>query len=286
MKLDRHAFDRDGYLILRDVFDASEIEQFRAAMETPGQPPGDLLCKRGLEHIVWDERLLEIFGDLVNEKPIYFGFSSANVATEMAPGTWHRDNADRLRFDAPDWTSPYSLIRFGIYLEDHKRYSGGLNLRPGSHLAKSAHTKRVAYADTSPGDLVVWNMRIEHSGFGYRLKFPAALAISPELGGRLPSMAVRDALPRRRAIFISYGADDAHLKRYIQYLKTRTFMVTLWSKTHVEDEVVVQMNERTDLSYFDMPGDVQANLPSETNVGHVDLVDDVTATARNLGESS
>ena len=36
----------------------------------------------------------------------------------------------------------------------------------------------------------------------------------------------------RLALFASWGAEGAHLDRYIEYLKTRTYMVDIWQRAH------------------------------------------------------
>jgi hypothetical protein len=41
----------------------------------------------------------------------------------------------------------------------------------------------------------------------------------------------------RVAIFITFGLDDHHLKRYIPYLKTRQYMVEIWKSMKWDDDV-------------------------------------------------
>ena len=44
---------------------------------------------------------------------------------------FHKDNADRVDPNAPDWNGRYTVLRFGIYLQDHYRHTGGLTCGTG-----------------------------------------------------------------------------------------------------------------------------------------------------------
>ncbi len=224
-------FQRDGFVIARSVFSPSEIDGFRAAVvreaerakrlgrmfEAKGDeivPVGDLQGREGLRSIVFDDRLLRVARTLLGRDGlVYFGDSSVMVGGDIRG--YHKDNSVRDRASHPDWQSPYTLLRMGIYLQDHERFSGGLKVRRGSHLFPDVTTGAIVAVPTRPGDVVIWSLRTTHSGHTVRLRGAPWLPLQPRFEARLPK-ALRIPEPcTRLAAFITYGLDDAHLKRYI-----------------------------------------------------------------------
>ncbi len=234
-RVDVDAFWERGFDMVRAVFTPDEIHRLRQDALAHPDHKGDLLSHPSLSGVVTHPGMLNIARDLLGATPVYFGFSSVTLG-ELGRG-YHKDNADRWDAAAPDWQGRYTLIRLGIYLQDHTAHSGGLNLRAGSHQHISLRKGRTVYANTATGDVVVWNLRTSHSANGYLLKFPIGLHLPPRLGARLPGALMRGLEKERAAIFITYALPDAHLERYLTYLKARTFMVDLWRNSPVPEEV-------------------------------------------------
>ncbi len=240
MKIDTAKYWNDGYLKIPGVFSKEEVANLRAKAIATAGTGGDLLSQPELSEFVLDRRLVDAAGELLDGDPLYFGFSSANHAVTTATGSWHRDCADRLDFSAPDWRSRYTLLRFGLYLQDHKRHSGGLNVRPTSHEAETAKTDKVAYVDSAVGDLVVWNLRTLHSGDGQRMRFPWWKDVDPKKFERVPTWNVMPKHDTRIALFATYAVESTHLDYYIDYLKTRDFMLRMWNTSTMTDDVCDQ----------------------------------------------
>jgi len=108
----------------------------------------------------------------------------------------------------------------GIYLQDHRRHSGGLKIKAGSHLRDGGPSILV---DSNAGDVVVWNMRILHSGNAVRLRLlPNFAAIPPsshlrrlKIGEDMIPLWMQLPLQRERAaMFMSFGVESKHLDRY------------------------------------------------------------------------
>jgi hypothetical protein len=234
-KVDVEGFWQRGFDIVRNVFSVDEIRALREMAVESRKHPGDLLSNKSLSHIITDAKVLEIARSILGGDPVYFGFSSASFGVRGRG--YHKDNADRHNPDAPDWKGRYTLIRMGIYLQDHSVHSGGLNLREGSHRQFSLKKGRTVYADTSLGDVIVWSLRTSHSANGVLLKFPKGLHISPRMGARTPKVLLRQNDGERVALFMTYALDDVHLERYIQYLKTRSFMIDMWRNSPLDDEI-------------------------------------------------
>jgi len=233
-------FANDGVAVVRNVFSAEEVEDMRrrvrqqvdvdraegrfedAFFQFMGvkSGKGDLLGKVHLRGILLDPRILAIARSLLPPRPlVYFGESTYQLGSSGR--SFHRDNVDRGRAEGPDWVGDYPLLRVGIYLQDHRRHSGGLKVKIGSHRRDGGRAQLV---DSEAGDVVVWNMRTLHSGNAVRLRFwPSFAALAPT--GHLRRLKLgEDMIPEwmqlplereRAALFMSYGVESPHLDRYV-----------------------------------------------------------------------
>ncbi|MFL5764352.1 MAG: phytanoyl-CoA dioxygenase family protein [Bacteroidia bacterium] len=230
--IDKKKFDQDGYLLVRNVFSADEIGQFRKLayeqyeidkskkldFQLPNLPTkakynkGDLLSKEKLYPILLDERILEIARTILGDPNIiYFGDSSYQIGTGQRG--FHRDCIDRTDLSGPDWQGEYTLIRLGIYLQDHKNYSGGLKIKVGSH--KNPDGKSVLVGNEA-GDVAVWSLKTLHSGNAVRLKFFPEFSINKAgREGMVPAFLKKDQQFERISLFMTFALRSSHLDRYI-----------------------------------------------------------------------
>lgn len=207
-----------GYSVVRGVFSKSEVDQFHSAFDK-GVCAGDLLSHPALHSVVYDKRIMQALRDAGMESPCYW-LESCMIAGGGVG--FHRDNADRVDPLAPDWSEGYCLIRVGIYLEDCAGQGGGIEFKAGSHRSPESDGE-VHYADTRPGDIVLWDLRTLHAANG---------------GGWRPK-----SQNERRCVFITYGAEDRHTERYINYLSTRRYQIDAWAESRVPDDVKRQAEE-------------------------------------------
>jgi hypothetical protein len=233
----REQFEKQGYLIVRNVFTPAEVASLRQAayqhrdlqkerglvaqVKQAASVKGDLLSKDGMGWVIYDPRIVAIATDILGDTPVYFSDSTYQIGT----GTrgFHRDNIDRYQFgQGADWEGAYPLIRFGIYLQDHDTYSGGIRFKAGSHDAADGAD---VFADTRAGDIVVWNMRTLHSGNARRMKVLNNLPLHVGLENRLPDFLFREQQGERVSLFFSYGLEGKHLDRYLeQHIQKRADM--------------------------------------------------------------
>ncbi len=230
--IDKKNFDNEGYVLIPKVFSASEIEQFRklayeqyeidkskkldftiSSMPTKAKyNKGDLLSKEKLHPILLDDRILKIARAILgSDDIIYFGDSTYQIGTGIRG--FHRDNIDRTDFNGPDWKGKYTLIRMGIYLQNHKDYSGGLKIKTGTH--KKSDGKAV-FVGSVEGDVVVWDLKTLHSGNAVRLKLFPNFSINK--GGRegmVPAFLKKDQEHERISLFMTFALKSSHLDRYI-----------------------------------------------------------------------
>lgn len=231
--LDPLGFQRDGFVHVRGVLGEDEVARLRTACDRErvrardaGQliepvagedaPVGDLLGREApLGDLVFDERIVRIARTLLGRDDlVYFGDSHMMLGGHGRG--FHKDNTNRDDPTHPDWQSPYTLLRMGIYLEDHSRHSGGLKLRRGSHLRVDVTSGEIVDVPTVPGDVVVWSLRTTHSGHAIRVKGAPWLHLQPRFEIRLPKRMRVGEERERIAIFITWGVDDEHLQRYLE----------------------------------------------------------------------
>jgi hypothetical protein len=276
-------FWRDGYLILRRLFTPSEFKIIRDQVfaslegrERRGEPLVDALADRHLKHWVYDERLVAVGKAILqSDRLAYFGDGGYAVLGHkyeagVDVGGWHRDNTDRSNADAPDWQGRYSLIRFGLYLQDHRSQSGGLIVRRTSHnrilKGLSAHWYD-RYVNTGVGDVGVWSMRIQHAGLGRCIRYSPRLALGPYLQRKLPEF-LQAPFPReeRAGFWISYAHPDHHLERHCQYLLTRSERLDMWRHSHYTDDTLLQC-QSAGLEVIDMPTRMRVALANGEKIG-------------------
>lgn len=230
----REQFQQQGYLIVRNVFTPEEIAQLRQAayqhrdrqqqrglvaqVKQATSVKGDLLSKEGLGWVIYDPRIVAIATEILGDTPTYFGDSTYQIGT----GTrgFHRDNLDRAGVgQGAEWDDSYRMIRFGVYLQDHDTYSGGIRFKAGSQRTDSSTD---VFADTRAGDVVLWDLRTLHSGNARRLKGLTNLPLHVGLENRLPDFLFREQQGERISLFFSYGVANQHLDRYVnEYITKR-----------------------------------------------------------------
>lgn len=238
--IDKKKFEENGYVLVPKVFSEAEIEQFRKLayeqyeidkskkldFQLPNLPTkakynkGDLLSKEKLHQVLLDDRILQIARTILgSDDLIYFGDSSYQIGTGLRG--FHRDNIDRTDLNGPDWKTEYTLIRLGIYLQDHKEYSGGLKIKEGSH--KNTDGKAV-FVGNEIGDVAVWSLKTLHSGNAVRLKFFPEFSINKAgREGMVPAFLKKDQQHERISFFMTFALKSSHLDRYInEYSLKRT----------------------------------------------------------------
>jgi hypothetical protein len=207
--VDVNGFWENGWTIVRGLYSRDDVARLReAAFWSRKNATGDLLSNPRLREVLTDGKFVGIARQLLGEDKIVYGGDSAFTVNGTQRG-FHKDNADRVDPGAPDWQGRYTILRFGVYLQDHYRHTGGLNLRHQSHNTPDLGVGENVYVRTRVGDVAVWSLRTTHSGNGTLLRFPKSKAPLPsqadkypEVGGRVegrgPDRVVRRSRPRRR----------------------------------------------------------------------------------------
>ncbi|MDQ3072896.1 MAG: hypothetical protein M3Q97_06510 [Bacteroidota bacterium] len=221
-----------------------------------------------LSGIVYDDRILKIVTDILGDKPVYFGDSSFLIDNKQ--WGFHKDNADRYDEKSPDWLTPYTILRCGIYLQDHTKQSGGLLLRDKSHKTTSINEGKAFNVPVEMGDLVIWSLKTTHSGNAKLFKLFPNIIVNPKYYNLIPDFLFREQDIPRVAIFLTYAKNDHHLQRYITYLKTREYAVSNWQKHDYSAETWLKVLEKP-LTVWDMKKEAAGLDAAELNKEHADI---------------
>lgn len=236
-------FKANGLVILREFLAPSTRDALRALLEDklaaadrrnavlrlPIYPNadfllGDVLSVRELEryeYIFFRQELLDVIRALLDTRElVYFGDSSVQFG-EGGRG-FHKDNVDRYDGTSDDWKGDYGLIRCGFYLQDHVTHSGGLKIRLGSHEIPTHTRGKMADVRTRYGDMVLWSMRLTHSGNNRRIRWLRSVTLHPRLEMLLPAILMAPEQSRRISAFCAFGRPGLHADRYIRNLANRT----------------------------------------------------------------
>jgi hypothetical protein len=267
-KVDVDAFWQNGWTIVRGVYSRDDIKRLReAAYWSRKNFGGDLLANPRLREVLTDGNLVTIARQILGEDKIVYSGDSSFTVNRVQRG-FHKDNADRVDPNAPDWQGRYTLLRFGMYLQDHYRHTDGLNVRHQSHNTPDLTVGKNVYVRTRPGDVAVWSLRTTHSGNATLLRFPKSYAPLPHWHRRVPKWLVAGKDGDRIALFAALGLDDAHMARYVEYLKTRTYMCEIWRRG-TYDAAALTAAEQAGLTVRNVP----AEIADDPAVGqHADYV--------------
>jgi hypothetical protein len=235
-EIDLEFYKKNGYCVVKNVFSEKQISDFRKlaylSMENDQKngkgrreiskiknvwySEGDLSAKP-LSKVLFSEEILKIARKVLDTTPVYFGDSTYQVGA--GDRGYHRDNIDRTANVGDDWKGEYELIRFGVYLQDHNHFSGGLKVIEGSHLGRNGKRK---FVNSNAGDVVVWNKRTLHSGNGQRLKLFPNLVLGYRLENLLPNFLFLNGEKERISCFMSFAKEGENLNRYIEkYMKVK-----------------------------------------------------------------
>ena len=263
-EVDKKFFEENGFLVVKQVFSPAEIADFRKKayeqyaldqqkkldFQLPNlatkakYAKGDLLSKELLHTILLDDRIIKIARVILgNDQLVYFGDSSYQIGTGLRG--FHRDNIDRTDLKGADWKGEYTLIRLGIYLQDHKNYSGGLKIKTGTH--KNADGKPV-FVDSEIGDVVLWSLKTIHSGNAVRLKlFPNYSINTSGKESLVPAFLKKEEQQERISLFMTFALTSSHLDRYMsEYTRKRAEMIE-HAKASVHQPFVLEKKKKKNI---------------------------------------
>ncbi|WP_179009399.1 hypothetical protein [Winogradskyella forsetii] len=258
----KEQIDKYGWMVIKNVFSNEEIETFREYAEKDKDHKGDLLSAKFLSKIITDKRIIDIYKESTGHNSlIYFGDSTLSYNTSLSgfhKDSRDRDNKESLEFKDKD----YSLLRLGIYLQDHSKHSKGLCLRTESHLQQSIEKGKIINVKSEVGDVIIWKLTTTHSPNADIISLFPNHSFHPGITKRLPNFLKKKSISPRLALFMGFGVEDKYTKDYIEYLKTRAYAISRWENSNYnpEDiETLKRMNVKV-LTDFNLSEVNQAEL--------------------------
>ena len=233
---DLESYRARGYVVVKDVFSKEEVRRLRESVgllrereladgknigREEGHPGvlnilGDLLGKeefRDFDYVTLNARVVSIAREILGEDLLYFGDSAIQIGRGRRG--FHKDNVTKYDPAGADWKGDYPLVRIGIYLQDHARFSGGLKVRTGSHLLPSHRHGKAINIASAAGDVVAWNMRITHSANAVRMRGIPNLCLHPRIENLLPAWLQVPEEQERMVFFCSYGVPGDQTRRFM-----------------------------------------------------------------------
>lgn len=239
----KEQIDKNGWLLVKNVFTKEEINTFREYAEHDKEHIGDLLSAEMLSKIILDKRIINICKDSAgSENLIYFGDSTLSYNSSLSG--FHKDSKDRNKKESKEFKdSNYSLLRLGVYLQDHATHSKGLCLRSGSHLHQSIHKGKIINVKSEVGDVIIWKLTTTHSPNAEIISIFPNYSFHPGLTKRLPDFLKKKSISPRLAVFMGFGILDQYTEDYIEYLKTREYAIKRWKNSNFSNENITAMEK-------------------------------------------
>lgn len=238
-------FHEHGYIIIRELFCEEEVKRLRKACSL--KRLGDTLGIEDFREITLSDKVLNIFKKIIPNKIVY-PCLSLNRSDDKPITSKGESNERMFHVDSiPDdfnYDKNYKIYNTGIYLSDHKNFSGGLKVRPFSTKSKLIKVDSLLSLfknilkdifdlnlkgiisnfkfidsinlDTKPGDFVIWNHRCHHSGHFRRLKLFPKKSLEPFIENLLPNfLFIKE--PESRQVILTVYADETspYLEEYI-----------------------------------------------------------------------
>ena len=137
-------FEKNGFILIKNVFSIEEVNSFRnfvkkKSLETLGNNNSnyksltitnqmDVLSYPEIRSALLNHKLIQSLKILLDGTPTYWGYSTFRW-NEKAYRSFHNDAKNDK--NCP-FSTKYPLLRIGIYLQNHKKFSNGLKVWKGS----------------------------------------------------------------------------------------------------------------------------------------------------------
>lgn len=184
----KEQIQKDGFVILKSVFSPDQLQEWNTVIQSflkskkQFQNHGGILVP---DFVRWpalapvasmkknatvQSALRDIFG---GDNFRYCNHNDIGI-NRISP--WHKDklNGPYSRFQVtPIWSTKdgekHEIVKMLVYLQDHSKNKDGLWLVPGSHLTPEIHGRNAVYMATEPGDVILFDQRINHRGMDHQV---------------------------------------------------------------------------------------------------------------------
>jgi len=244
MNEQRKNYIKNGYVIIKNFFNKEKIIETRENLIRNKIINSEIFDNIMIEQLFLKKEFFKLFRDILGcKKLLYFSDSSVSIHEniENCPSGFHVDS----RNEDFDFKREYPIARAGIYLQNVSDFSGGVKIRPGSHNSycitnfkqsiKNIFTEKIVkrnpnfnlnlfhknfQPDLDVGDLIIWNLRLHHSGASWRYKINKNISLPPLLDNLMPNFTkIKPQFEKNRtAIFIAFANGDVMDKNVSNYI--------------------------------------------------------------------
>ncbi|WP_448665798.1 phytanoyl-CoA dioxygenase family protein [Serratia plymuthica] len=225
----KEQIERNGFVVIRDLFSPEEMKRIQSSIDTFFEQKG-VTYRYGLtqpniaveeEEFSWvfsHPKVLEAYRAVFGQEDFVFT-SHADIHHNMGFG-WHKDDGKGAYFTTPYFTPECRVYKMGVYMNDHSMDGSGLSVRVGSHLIDNLTDGESVSLATKPGDVVIFDVRITHAGKEYDVVERGLLKVGRMLGDQngksKVGRRVRDIYcglkngKPKRSFFFTFGAPNTH----------------------------------------------------------------------------
>ncbi|MDD1427161.1 phytanoyl-CoA dioxygenase family protein [Dolichospermum sp. ST_sed9] len=219
---------KDGFILIRGVLTEDEVTNLRKTLEAYflhrgvqifgglSQPNAAVLIPE-LDWVFSHPKIIDALKNLVENEKLMFT-SHCDIHSGIVAG-WHKDDGtssgksnlgyfDCLTYDVEDC----QVYKVAIYLQDHTNNLAGLKVKPGSHKIASTEVGEEVYLKTRVGDVIIFDVRLTHSGQSDILPIPwlrKPLTLIRKLFGSSLDQPIKSAYElffgTKMSIFFTFG---------------------------------------------------------------------------------
>ncbi|MFT4046713.1 MAG: phytanoyl-CoA dioxygenase family protein [Solimonas sp.] len=167
--------ERDGFVIVKNVFTKDEISRLRsivyghlnkkgARFSLGKTQPNAALAVPDLQYIFYHDRVVDLFKRLIGPNETVFT-GHCDIHMNMLSG-WHKDSGEVYGgYFKGDYINADDcrVFKMAIYLQDATKHDG-LTVRIGSHRKLGTTDGAPIQAKTQSGDVVLFDVRLTHTG--------------------------------------------------------------------------------------------------------------------------
>lgn len=229
--------ETNGFAIAKNILSKNEILQLREIVKehfkTKGVPCANGLTQPNaaievpeLEWLFYHPKIIAIMRQLLGEEIIFT--SHCDVHSRTMSG-WHKDDGMQVMpggyFSQPMYENPNCRVyKVALYLQNHANNLGGLTIRKKSHKFASINDGEETYLKTKAGDIIIFDVRLTHTGQRDFVPLPQFKKVSDLLQKVIKKVGnmdrdrsnlyLKDIYDKlsgdRLSIFFTYGASNQH----------------------------------------------------------------------------
>ena len=188
------SFDRDGYILLKNIFTNEQIQQYKKCVldyckthstikNAGGITIPDFMRHKDLEMVgdmKENAKIQKTLQELLGNNYRFCGHNDIGVNRVVG---WHKDKLNGIyaKCEKHNIWSPgpngdkFNIVKVLVYLQDHSNNNDGLKLVPCSHKTSSMDTKGWIQMRPTVGDVLIFDQRITHRGMDRQVKEPRIL---------------------------------------------------------------------------------------------------------------